>query len=697
MNMRNNRLLTLGMLGLTAIGASAEINLSDVVGDSPLYGYLLNDNTRTAKWNKISADGTVETLWEDENLSQSGIEMQAGWMRDGILCGFGLQLNAYYSLGFGYMERNVVTGEIYSQKITGWSSVPKDKSFSSAVYKKGDDAIYGYGSYDRSMAFKKTSGNGDYTQSEVLFELTDPYEWCPSLCVDPASGQTYGITLGQSESLLLSIDNEGFSDVIATLPVKSSKAVSALAYFPATGYFLWSNTVDSESALYAIRLADGYCEKISDLEGEENYVFFVTDSQANGCGIPAMPELLLNSFEAPATSGSLTYVLPSTDLLGNDLETEGSELTWVATLDNEEYQSGVNTMGSTVRVEYEDLASGIHTFGLYVEADGLLSDTLETKIYIGYDRPAAPQNVTLELSDATHLTATWDAVTTGVNGGYVDLSELKYKVFLNENLVGTVTESAWSGDLDPSAPLTANVVTVIATSHDMDSASAESNTVVAGQPLEANVTFAPTKADAALMTYPDDNGLRWKYNTSFDPAVFSVSTNYGSDDPLNTWLIFPAINFPDAGDTFKLEYQNGTYASYCYGECYEIWIGREPTVEAMTTNIKERTEITPTDGFAEVVAWNDNSLEFMVPEPGVWHIGFKACPDADNMGQILLNIRLSNLGGGNSIDAVAGEDASRVVAAYYDAQGVRIAERPAQGLYITVYTDGTTRKCVAGR
>jgi len=117
----------------------------------------------------------------------------------------------------------------------------------------------------------------------------------------------------------------------------------------------------------------------------------------------------------------------------------------------------------------------------------------------------------------------------------------------------------------------------------------------------------------------------------------------------------------------------------------------------MSTNIKPRTEITPTDGFAEVIAWNDNSLEFNVPEAGVWHIGFKACPEADNMGQILLNIRLSNLGGGSGINAVAGEAATRTAAAYYDAQGVRLAQRPEQGLYITVYTDGTTRKCVAGR
>lgn len=692
--MRKNRIFILGLTAMMATGASAEVTLSDVVGDSPLYGYLLNEDAATAKWNKINGDGTVATVWEDTNLSETGFRMLSGWMKEGILCGYGLQMSGNYALGFGYMERNVVTGDVYSQEVEKYSSVPKDKSFNSAVYQKADDTIYGYGSSSNSMAFKKTSGNGDFRSSEVLFQLTDPYEWCPSLCIDPATGQMYGISLGQSESLLLSIDEEGFSDVVATLPVKSGNATSALAYFPETGYFLWSNVNGGVSALYAIRLSDGSCEKISDLDPNEHYGFFVTDSHADGSGIPAMPELLVNRFEAPSTSGSIIYFTPDTDLAGTGLEAENDELEWVATLDKKEYKTGVITMGSTVMVEYKDLEEGLHTFGFYAKNGDLRSGSLNITEYIGYDIPLAPQNVTLELDGSDKIIAKWDAVEGGVHNGYVDLEAMEYKVYLNDDFVATVKEPTWSGSLDPDATLTANMVTVIASSKGRDSASASSNAIVAGKPFGPNVFFAPSEADASLMTYPSDDGLRWKYNTSFDPAVFSVSSKYGSDDPLSTWLIFPAIDFPDAAKTYRLDYQNGTYADYD-DEFYEIWIGKEPAVEAMTTNILEKTQVGPTNSFASDLEWNKVATEFKVPEKGVWYIGFKACSDAHKTGQVLLNIRVSTLSGVN--DIIGDNSGERAVAAYYDARGVRLSGRPSEGFYIIVYTDGTTEKCMATR
>lgn len=689
--MRYNRLFTLCMLASLATGAFAQVSLSDVIGDSPLYGYFADETSKTAKWNKINPDGSVTTIWEDTNYSQSDIRMQSGWMKDGILCGFAQEFMGKYVRGFGYMERDVVTGDIYTQQMTRYSVVPKEKTFNSAVYQKSDNTIYGYGTSGKGMAFKKTAGNGDYVQSEDLFQLTDPYEWCPSLCIDQSTGQMYGITFGKSESLLLSIDEEGFSDVIATLPVKSSNATSAMAYFPATGYFLWSNYSNEGSGLYAIRLEDGSCEKVCELGADGNYSFFVTDRNADGDGIPAMPELTADGFVAPATSGFITYRLPEKDLAGKDLTVE--ELKWVALFDNDEYRKGSGAPGSTVSVEYSDIEDGTHTFGFYVVAGEMRSGCAEMKSYIGYDRPATPQNVVLALEGETRLVATWDAVTTGMNGGYVGLDDMKYNVYLNDNLVDITEATTWTGDIDPEEKLTANIVTVVAVSHGKESGSAASNSIVAGQPLDADVFFAPTPADASLMTYPSDEGLRWKYNTSFSPAVFSCSSKYGTEDPLNTWLIFPAINFPDVEATYKLEYQNGTYAEYD-NEHYEIWMGREPIVDEMVYNILPRTQVGPTNSFAEPPAWNDVITEFNVPEPGVWYIGYKAASDAHKTGQVLLNIRLTTEDNVR-VSEIDAEHGPRTVKCYYNAQGVRLAQRPAEGFYITVYSDGTSRKCMS--
>lgn len=683
--MKNNRLLILGVTAMIASGTSAEVTLSDVIGDSPLYGYMINDTKATAKWDKINADGTITTIWQDDNRIQNDVQMLSGWMKDGVLCGFGLQKSGIYAIGFGYMERNVVSGEVYSQDIVRYSVVPKEKSFNSAVYQAEDNTIYGYGSTSNGMAFKKTAGNGDFRSTEDLFMLSDPYEWCPSLCIDYSTGQIYGITLGQNESMLLSIDEEGFSDVIATLPVKSGRGTSALAYFPETGYFLWSNLNKGVSALYAIKLSDGSCEKIYDLGTDDNYSFFVTDTSADGVGTPAMPEMVKVDFQKASTSGSIEYKLPVNDLTGVPLS---GELEWTAMLDKATFKTGKANPGETVRIEYTNLEEGLHTFGLYVMCNDRMSGTARTTYYLGYDRPLAPTDLSLTLESDMKIVAEWNAVTAGVNGGYIDLDDVEYKVYLNEDYVATVKETTWSGNLNPNAPLTANVVTVIATSHGLDSGSAESNAVVAGKPMEPDVYFAPTAKDALLMTYPLDGNKSWQFNTSFEPPVFSATAKYGSDEPLNTWLIFPPIEFSDVSKTYCLNYKNGTYATYD-DEYYEIWIGKEPKVEAMTTNILPRTLVAPTNSFE--MNWNEVTTEFNVPEKGVWYIGFKACSDAHKTGQVLLDIRVSTLSGIS--DTVLNEESS--VSAYYDMRGVRLSKRPSEGLYIIVYADGRAEKCLA--
>ena len=625
------------------------ITLSDVIGDSPLYGYMLDETQTSAKWNRIDSDGTATTLWEDDNLIDSNVRILSGWMKDGVLCGFGIQMAGTYAVGFGYVERNVVTGQIFSQDLERYSVVSKDQSFNSAVYKKADDSIFGYGSYGNTMAFKKTGGDGDYRDTEMLFLLSDPYEWCPSLCVDPATGQTYGITLGQNESLLLKIDNEGFSDVIATLPVKSGNATSALAYFPETGYFLWSNSADGVSSLYAISISDGSCEKIADNDDNGHYGFFVTDAAADGKGIPEAASVNEFGIEAPATTGFISYTLPTNDLTAQQLE---DDLEWVATLDKTEYATGSAAPGSDVTVVYNDLPDGIHTFGFYVRNGELRSGSTDLTEYIGYDTPLPPANVTLSLDGDSRLAATWEAVTEGVHGGTVDSEAIEYKVYLNDEEVATVNETSWNGEIDPDSELCANTVAVVASAHGMDSEAGVSNPVVAGKPLGLDVFFAPTERDYQLMSCPDDEGLRWKYNTSFEPPVFSVSSKYGSDSALDTWLIFPAINFPDASKTYVITYQNGTYADYD-DEYYEIWIGREATVESMTTNILETTQVGPTDSFDPELQWNDVTTEFKVPEAGVWHIGFRACSEAHKTGQVLLNIKVSELSGVDEVESTS--------------------------------------------
>ncbi len=613
--------------------------------------------------------------------------MTNGWIKNGKLCGFGNSQSGSYVSGFGYLERNVVTGEVYSSDVVSYSVVPMARSFSSAMLNKENDKIYGYGSYSGSMAFKSCASDGAFRNTEILFELTDPFEWCPAVCVDPETGQMYGISLGQNESQLLSIDDEGFSDVIATLPVQSAKTVSALAYFPATGYFLWSNnSADGVSAVYAIKDDGSSCEKVLELSDKTHFNFFVTGEEAQGKGVPEAAVMKSFDFTAPATSGSIVYTLPTKDITGADLS---GDLTWTATLDGATYTTGTAAPGADVTVQYTDVEQGKRTFGFYVSKGDLESGKVSDTQYIGYDRPVGTAKVTLTLVGDKTIKAEWEPVTTGVNGGYVDAQAVEYKVFLNDNLMTTTSETTWEGTVDPEGELTANIVSIVAVAHEMESKAVNSNSVVVGAPLVPEVFIAPTRAEADLMTYPEYHGTYWYYDDEMDPAVFSLSTSYGDYGPLDTWLILPPIDFNDQGGIYSISFEHGTYLSYCI-EYFEVWAGQAPNAEAMTTQIMQKTQAEKSDFYDP--KFKESTSSFSLPNPGVWYIGIRGVTEDDYMGIMVRNIAVKLIQSGIESSFVDGEGVINGVAGgieyrglndaridVYSLSGVKSASRVANG------------------
>lgn len=55
------------------------------------------------------------------------------------------------------------------------------------------------------------------------------------------------------------------------------------------------------------------------------------------------------------------------------------------------------------------------------------------RVFVGPDKPAAPQNVQIHL-EGNDIVMSWDPVTTGANGGYVDPTKISYKVVRQEDV-----------------------------------------------------------------------------------------------------------------------------------------------------------------------------------------------------------------------------------------------------------------------
>ena len=96
---------------------------------------------------------------------------------------------------------------------------------------------------------------------------------------------------------------------------------------------------------------------------------------------------------------------------------------WKAVIDGVEAATGKASASELVEIPFTNLAQGNHQFGFAVTLNGNESKSAIVRFYVGNDVPLAPANVQVKADGVS-----WDAVTEGVNGGFVDLKAVSYEV-----------------------------------------------------------------------------------------------------------------------------------------------------------------------------------------------------------------------------------------------------------------------------
>lgn len=661
------------LCGGTALSVHAQSTVADVVGTTPVHCYYVvnNESMYGASWRALNADGSFTQEWDDAEAENFNV-MRCGWVRNGMLCGFAKSyMGVGLSSAFGYVERSLYNGEVFSSKYVPYQDSVYRGTMEYATYSPADDTIYGFGVNPETymMSFETAPGTGEMDRFKILYDLADPYEWCGAMCVNPADGNIYAISKGEDKSKLYCYTPLGESTVLATLDVRNDGDASGLAYFPETGYFLWNAVNADGSTLYAMDM-EGHCTKLQTLPSNQYIAFFVTGDLKAMASNPATPEFVVSDFQGGALSGKVTFRLPSMTLSGDALS---GQLSWVASLDGAEVAQGTGQAGSNVTFEVSVDKSGLYAVSLTASSDQGKSPASVQRIAIGNDTPKAPEEVTLVQDNGT-LSATWNTVTGGVNDGYIDTDHMQYEVYLDGELVATTADTSWSGEADMSKPVAAHYVAVNALCSDLRSELGKSNAAVYGAPLELDVHLAPTADEAPIFTVIADDGAAWSYNDSYDPAAFSSGNHY-DDAYLDTWLIMPAINFPDADRYYKLAYEAFIVSNYYTEEAYEVYMGKTPTYEGMTEMLQDVT--TPLTVYPES---EQMELEFAVPEAGVWYIGFHCLSAPKQWGVMLRNFDVSKTD--KNVSAVANVTDSASNSVCYDLNGTRIDSPTKPGIYV---------------
>ena len=216
-----------------------------------------------------------------------------------------------------------------------------------------------------------------------------------------------------------------------------------------TVYLLEATDIESSTAqsfaAEVVPEADGeYHIAFHAISDPDQWKLNITGWSLSGAVSAAVPAAVSNLQVAPAAGGALnaavSFIAPTKTLDGADLEI----LTKIEILCNGTVAETIDDPepGSEITVTIEVPESGNYKFDVIPYNEEGAGSTASASAFIGNDKPSYVQNIEGVDNKDGSVTFSWAPYTeeTGVNGGSLDLSTLKYNVY-------SLTEDGYLGDL----------------------------------------------------------------------------------------------------------------------------------------------------------------------------------------------------------------------------------------------------------
>jgi hypothetical protein len=437
------------------------------------------------------------------------------------------------------------------------------------------------------------------------------------------NGQAYAV---DTNGTLLKVDKE----------TGATTEVGPTGYAP---YYLGGSAVDTRANVmyWYVYDAEGAGSLVSiDLAtGQTSYVCDATDDQIVGLvmpvqpeeGAPAAVENLSITFPKGSLSGTAKFDIPAVNFGG---EASVGDVKYQILANGEVVASGTSAFGASVETAISVPESGNYSFVVILSNE--VGDGPKTKVsmFVGNDTPIAPE-VTIAYSDGK-FNVSWTPITEGINGGYMDLDQLTYQVvrYPGEVIVAEATTDTSLVDAVPYPDnLTTYYYTVQAMWGDMTSDYGTSNKVTLGN-IVPPYFEAFDNADSILpysIIDANNDGQTWKYNSN----LTCLSVTYNGFLDMDDWLMSPAVKL-EAGKAYKITIDASCYNTR-YPERVALYVGSEPTVEAMTTTLAEPT-LLDQDGFVTLGDY------FVAETTGSYYVGIHGCSDADQFYLLVKNLSI---------------------------------------------------------
>ncbi len=451
-----------------------------------------------------------------------------------------------------------------------------------ALAADGDGQLWGLGTYGMIYKIDKVTGEAeDVTAgagSRAQFQTNIPM----SAAIDPASGMMY--IVGRA------------------------------------------GTYDTYGSMMKVNLSDFSVENLGALDGYYNSLYIAGSGIADGA--PASAEDLSAVFNGSKTV--VTFTAPTKNHGGGTLS---GELDYVVSADGEEVASGKVNAGATENCEL-DLSDGNHEISVVISnADGS-GKPAKTTLFSGFDVPGNISALKATV-DGSKVNLTWEAPS-GVNGGMLDMSKLRYAVKRGSEEVASDLEVTVAED-EVTGKIKEYIYTVTVLYGETVGEKANIS-VFAGEPYDLpyalDLNSIESFGEAGVMVIDPNTGNSaasptWTLDKVGDQAcAVSNSTLYFNR---TEFLFLPPAKY-SASATYTLSFKaaaNGTNAYNLLPIKLRVLIADEPTGDEAELTDLYTDELDNTKNYIEIASkaneyeWSEFEVSFSVAEDGVYSLGIE--------------------------------------------------------------------------
>ena len=451
---------------------------------------------------------------------------------------------AFYNDRFHFVHFTQLYGAIfasyYEYDVNTWKVVKYDDLRDnamiavSATYDQTSGKVYGC--FYTSDLKGLTIGTVDYDKAER--EVLCPTDLTFLVMAADKYGRLFGIDRNAD---LYRIDKKtGAQTKIGNTGVTIGAYYQSAAFDFKTNKLYWASASDSEenNVLYEVNVNTGQATEIKEFPDNEQLVCLYIPQTVDKKAPQVVSDIELNFTDA-STTGAVKFKLP-TKAVDNSALSENLE--YFILVDGDTLKTGTAAPGAIVN-ENVTVVGGKTPFVIFVKNNAGESKRTVEKKWIGRDIPLQPEGIKLTLDTKSKVTLTWTAPTKGKNGGYVNPSDLRYKIVRYPDEVVVANShigTTFSEEITPQT-LTAYYYKVSAVNEGYTGEEIVSNKVLVGDPLEAPyVEEFDGQPAFDLFTVFDANkdGRTWVMNKVDNMVYNQFNTVRDADD----WLISPPIH-----------------------------------------------------------------------------------------------------------------------------------------------------------